>query len=296
MAYDAVVDNLTVMKELRIADPTVKIDVPGDTTTNIWVSPTGNDSGAGAIVAPFLTLAQALSVVTATRKTIILMPGRYTSAASLAWPVGVTDVLITGITSDYESTEIHASAGAQVMAIVPNATIGAENFLAFFANLTISADGGINGVQVTNTAMTSGKKVIVTFRDCGFSNDTDTDKSLITTHTDVDSKIKIYMHGRGMGGNNIEGLVYIDMKNAGDRFKVNGMHFEGGVEFSTTAIGSETEFYACCMKLGGGAGGGAGQLINANGCISRDGMTQAAAVQGDFDDGSTSTFASLSLA
>jgi len=266
---------------------------PRASTCDIWVSPQGEDVGTGSVMEPYKTIAKALSMVTSTRKNIILMPGTYESDESLAWPVGVTDVLITGITPDYESTVIKATAGDEVVEIVPNATIGAANYLAFFANLTIeSGESGTNGVQVTDTNMTADKKLIVTFRDCGFSMDEDTDKALVTTHT-VACKVKIYMHGRGFGGNNIEGLVYIDCFNAGDRFKANGMNFEGGVQFSTDDVACENEFFACVMKHNGGTGGHDNQYLRANCCMYRDGMTQEPATLAEFADNASELFLSL---
>jgi len=269
------------------------MDGIGSSTYYIWVSLDGDDDNDGTFASPYLTLATAFAAVTSTRNTIFLMPGTYTSAASLAWPVGVTDVHLTGLGADYESTIIEATDGDEVIEIVPNATIGANNYLAFFSNLYIeSGASGTNGVQVTDTNMTVGKKLIVTFRDCGFGADEDTDKCLVTTHT-VACKVKIYMHGRGFGGNNIEGLVYVDCFNAGDRFKANGMNFEGGIQFSTDTVACENEFYACVMKLNGGSGGQDTQILRANGCISRDGMTQAAAALGEFADNADEAFLSF---
>jgi len=254
----------------------------GASENYIWVSEDGNDTkGQGTQENPYLTLSKALAMVTDAKKQVMLMPGTYSSGASISIPVGINEVLITGMSGDYEATIIHATAGDQAILVNPSVAIGAANYLVYFANLTISGADGVNGVQITDANMTASKKLIVTFRDCGFLNDTDTDKSVVSTHT-VASLVKIYMHGRGFGGNNIEGLVYIDCFNAGDRFKANGMNFEGGVEFSTDTVACENEFYACVMKLSGGAGGQDTQQLRANGCISRDGMTQAAAVLGDF--------------
>ncbi len=268
----------------------------GGSTYLIYVSPNGSDSNSGSQVGPYLTIAKAMSAVTSTRKTIILDPGTYTTSTQIEWPTNVSDILITGISADYESTiiENEAEDTNSVINIAPAGTASTANFLAFFANLTIEAADTMTGVTIDNTGMTtSGKKLIVTFRDCGFGNDTDTDKSVYTIHDDATSLIKIYMHGRGFGGNNIEGLVYIDPANAGDRFKANGMNFEGGVQFGTDAVACENEFYGCVMALNGGSGGDDVQILRANGCISRDGMTQAAAALGEFADNADEAFLSF---
>lgn len=261
----------------------------------IWVSKEGNDNWNGSRAQPYLTLAAAVAVMTATRKTVIILPGTYTSAASIAVPVGLTDMLFTGISADHDSTMIRATAGDQVFLVQPNTTIGAANVLTFFANIQISAATGVKGVEIDNTNMTSGYKLITTFRDCGFGADTSANRSISIKHDDADSKIKTYLNGTGMGGNNIEGKVYVDHANAGDRFKATGMNFEGGIQFSTDSVASESEFYSCIMLDAGGAGGGAAQLIRADCCISRAGMTHEVATQYEFDDGSTSNYADLNL-
>ena len=260
----------------------------------IWVSPEGDDDvGTGHFLFPYQTLPKAASMVTATRKKVMLMPGTYTLAASIQVPVGVTDILFSGITSDYESTVVHATAGDEVFNITPNATIGAANVLVFFANMYISAADGVRGVRIDNTNMTADKKLITTFRDCGFGAETDTDSSISMSHADADSSVKTYLNGRGMGGNNIEGLVSVDHGNAGDRFKATGMNFEGGIAFSTDAVASESEFYGCIMKNAGGSGGDNVQILGASGCISRDGTTHAAVALDDFADNAEEAFLNL---
>jgi len=262
----------------------------------IWVSPEGDDDvGTGHILFPYQTLAKAVSMATATRKKVMLLPGTYTSAASIAVPVGVTDVLFSGITSDYESTVVHASAGAEVFNITPNATIGAANVLVFFANMYISGADGVNGVEIDNTNMTAGKKLIVTFRECGFGADTETDESISMTHTDADSIMKLYLHGRGLGGCNVEGLLSLDTGHRDSRVIVNGMTLEGGVTNTADDVDCCIEYNSCIVPLSGGAGGHASHLVNANGCVSRDGVaTWAAAVTTDF--AASCSFSSMSLA
>ena len=257
----------------------------------IWVSLDGDDDGDGSFFFPYLTLATALAAVTAEKKTIMLMPGQYTSAASLAWP-DINDVMITGMSADHESTIIYASAGDEAILIAPDAVIGASGINCIFSNLMIGGADGVNGVQITDTNMTAGKKLIVNFRNCGFYNATDTDMSLVSTHT-VACLIKIYMDGKGLGGNEISGLVYVDCYNVGDRFRANGMWFQGGVEFSTDTVACENEFNSCIMELNGGAGGQDTQVLLASGCISKDHVTQAAAVLTDFAANAAETLLSL---
>lgn len=274
---------------------------PRASTYDIWVSPQGNDVGTGKITEPYLTIAKAFAMVTSTRKNILVLPGAYSSEASLVWP-SVTDLLLTGISPDYESTMIRGSAEQEggedvpneVIDIDPSAAIGAANFLAFMANCYISGDDAINGVTIDNTDMTASKKLIVTFRDCGFGADDDTDNSVYWVHSaQTDAAIKMYMHGRGLGGNNVEGLPYVDPRNAGDRCKCNGMNFEGGFQWGTTAIASEHEMTNCIFKLAAGVGGDDIQLLVATGCISKDGMTIAAAALADIAENAAETLLSF---
>jgi hypothetical protein len=246
-------------------------------TPYIHIKTNGSDGdGNGTENNAYATVPKAFEEVTVLRKTIILWPGVYELAEGIAWPTTITDVLLTGVTPDYESTVLHCTAGDEVLDIAPAASVNGSNFLAFMASLTISAEDSINGVQIDNS-------LIVTFRDCGFSADTDTDSCIKWVHSSsATSLIKMYMHGRGLGGNNIEGLVEIDYYNAGDRCKCNGMNFEGGISFGTQTKAAEGEFLNCVMKLNGGSGGQDTQILRAIGCISRDGMTQEPAALAEF--------------
>lgn len=263
--------------------------------TDIYVNTLGNDDWPGTILQPYKTMAVALAAVTAIRKNIFVAPGTYVSAASLAWPTGVTDVLLSGMTEDPDSTIIECTSGTEVLDIVPSAAIGVSNFLAFMAGINLEGSDGVRGLTIDNTNMTASKKLIVTARDCSFSNDTDTDRSISWVHdANINAPIKMYMHGRGLGANNIEGLVYIDPRHSDDRCKVTGMHFEGGIQFGTATITSESEFLACIMKLGGGSGGQDTQELRVVGCVSRTGgPTYAAAALGDFADNAAEAFLSF---
>jgi len=264
---------------------------PKDSSTVIWVATYGSDIATGGVEDPYLTIAQAFSVVTATRKTVILLPGTYESAASIAWPTTITDVLLTGITPDYESTVIKCTAGTEAIDIAPATSVAASNFLAFMANLTVEHEDGIRGVTIDNTGMTTaGKKLIVTFREVGFSAETDTDNSVYWVHSAATtSLIKMYMHGRGLGGVNCEGLPYVDYRNTGDRCKCNGMNFEGGFQFGTQTIAAEGEFYSCIFKDDGGIGGQDTQIMAIINCISKTGTTFAVPVVGDVADNAAET-------
>jgi len=255
-----------------------------------------DDVGTGHFLFPYQTPAKAVAMATATRKRVMFMPGEYTSTASIAVPVGVTGLLFSGITSDYESTIIHGTAGDQVFLIKPDVTAGASSYVVLFANLYIEADDGVEGVEIDNSNMTASKKLIVTFRECGVGAATDTDESISMTHTDTDSIMKHYLHGSGLGGCNIEGLFGIDMQHRDDRIIANGMTFEGGISATDDGdVDCAIEYNSCIVPLATAVGGHASNHVNTNGCVSRDGVaTWAAAVKADVCE--AGTFTSMSMA
>ena len=95
-------DLLTPVQELQA----LAVAVP---TTFIVVSKSGNDTtGTGSFDAPYLTLAKARTVWTATRHTIIQLPGEY-AEAEFTWPniTGLTwAMLVKGSVTITNSTQL----------------------------------------------------------------------------------------------------------------------------------------------------------------------------------------------
>jgi len=242
----------------------------------IYVSPEGDDdSGNGSSSMPYATITKALTAVTATRKTIMLMPGEYVEALSLTWP-SIDLVSINGVLGQSDAVTITGTAGqTQVISIDP--TVQTGSFNATISNLTISCPDGVRGITLNNTA--TAKKVNLFLHNVAIENDTETDRAISVVHTDAGNAIRVYADGQR---NIIEGLVYIEPKNADDRFTFDNFQFDGGIQFGTTTIASVSTFKNCIMKDAGGAGGQDTQILVSIGCVSLTGTTYAAAALGDF--------------
>jgi hypothetical protein len=242
----------------------------------IWVSPDGSDtSGNGSFSNPYATVTKALTVVTAARKTVLLMPGTYTEALSLTWP-SITGVSINGVLGHGDGATIVGTGGqTQVISIDP--TVQTATFEATISNVTISCPDGVRGITFNNTNV--GRKINLYLFNTPVENDTETDRAISVVHTTAGNAMRIYADGQK---SIIEGLVYIEPKNADDRFTFTNFQFDGGIQFGTTTIASVSTFKDCIMKDAGGSGGQDTQILNVMGCYSLTGTTYAAAALGDF--------------
>jgi hypothetical protein len=247
----------------------------GDTSI-IWVATNGDDvDGTGAFVDPYLTLTKAMSVVTITRKTIILMPGEYTEAASITWS-SISGVSLNGLVGQSDGVTIIGTDG-EVEVIEIDPTVQTATFGATIANLTISCPDGVDGITFDNNDVA--RKINLYLHNVAIENDTATDKAINVVHTETGEAMRVYADGQR---NIIEGLVYIEPKNVDDRFTFDNLQFDGGIEFGTTTIASVSTFKDCIMKDGGGAGGQDTQILSSLGCYSLTGTTYAAAALADF--------------
>ena len=240
----------------------------------MYVSPDGSDTaGNGSMIGPYATITKALSVVTASRKTIMVFPGEYVETLALVWP-NVTGVSINGFGGDV--TIVGTSGQTEVVLINP--TFSASTFEATLSNLTISAPDGVKGI-VFNNQNTTGRKFNLYLHNVGIDADTDTDQSLDVVHTTTTQAMRVYCDGQR---NIIEGLVYIAPQNADDRFTFTNMQFDGGIQFGTATIASVSTFKNCIMKDAGGSGGQDTQILNVLNCHSLTGTTYAIAALNDF--------------
>ncbi|OQX65419.1 MAG: hypothetical protein B5M51_00815 [Anaerolinea sp. 4484_236] len=284
--FDDLVDSIST-----IADEETQLQ-------NIWVSEGGDDdNGDGSRLRPYASPHAGLAAVTGDGQAVILMPGVYSYASSIPWPTDYTDVLLTGLSAHNESTQlVHTGTATEVIDIDPTTAAGSANFSAYLANLDIEAPDGVDGVTIDNGNMTNGKKLIVTFRGVSFgSADDTTEMSVRWQHNDQHSApIEMHMHGCGLGGNDIEGGVYIDPKSTDDVCEVNGMNFKAGITFGTATIASKSEFRNCIMKDNGGSGGQDTQVLRVIGCVSKTGTTWAAAALADFADNAAEALLSFS--
>lgn len=239
----------------------------------IFVSKAGDDTQDGSAIEPVLTITAALALVTATRKTIIVMPGEYEEAASLTWP-NVTGVSICGVGGEVEI--VGASGEDEVIEINP--TFSASTFEATLANLNITAPDGVDGITFDNDN-TTGRKYNLYLENVGINNDTETDKALNVVHSDATQAMRVYCDGQR---NVFEGVLTIAPKNVDDRFTFTNMQFDGGIAFGTATIASVSTFKDCIVKDGGGSGGQDTQILNVLNCHSLTGTTYAIAALADF--------------
>jgi hypothetical protein len=244
--------------------------------TFIYVSPDGDDSsGNGSFSSPYATVTTALAAVSATRKTIMLMPGEYIEAASLTWP-SRTGVRLCGVIGDGDAVTIIGTAGqTQVISIDP--TVQTATFEATISNVGIECPDGVRGITFDNTSVN--RKINLYLFNVPISNDTETDRAISVVHTTAGEAMRIYASGQK---SIVEGLLYIAPKNTDDRFTFDNYQFDGGVQFGTTTIASVSTFKDCIMKDGGGSGGQDTQILNSLGCYSLTGTTYAAAALADF--------------
>ena len=242
----------------------------------IWVSPDGNDtSGNGSFSKPFATITKALTLVTSARKTIMAMPGIYTETLSLTWP-SITGVSINGVLGHGDGVTIKGTTG-QTDVISINPTVQTATFEATISNATVDAPTGVKGITFNNTSVA--QKINLYLKNVPIEMQTETDKALDIVHTDAANAMRVYATGQK---NIVEGLLYIEPKNTGDRFDFTNYQFDGGVQFGTTTIASVSTFKDCILKDAGGSGGQDTQILVSMGCYSLTGTTYAAAALNDF--------------
>jgi hypothetical protein len=113
----------------------------------VVTSPEGYDGDEGSWFAPVKTLTKALSLVSASRATIIMLPGEYAEETMIDWP-DISGISIIGMGGVSIS---NAGTGAAVIDIHPTYT--ASSMSISMKDITIAADTQI-GLQIDNAHMT----------------------------------------------------------------------------------------------------------------------------------------------
>jgi hypothetical protein len=218
---------------------------------HIVVSASGSDTtGVGSLAFPYATITKAFTVWTATRHTIIVLPGEYAEAATLTWP-NVTGLSLVGIGNVVIS---NADAAAQVLNLSPTYT--ASTFEATITNIAIAADTQI-GLKIANAAMT--KKLNVYLDGFTASMDTSGD-SIDVAGTVAGQAIRIYAKHL-----DLEGLLHFTINDAGSRLRVSDSRLMGGLT-GAGAVAGEVTLLNVTMLTSGITVDGAQQLSNV-GCI-----------------------------
>ncbi|MBN1574549.1 MAG: hypothetical protein JW984_15235 [Deltaproteobacteria bacterium] len=219
---------------------------------HIWVSPLGDDTyGIGTILSPVASLTKAMTLVTATRKTIIMLPGEYDEADAVTWP-DTDDVVLMGIGNVVISS---TDSTTHVIGIDPAAASG--TWTATLKNITLDHADGQVGLQVDNA--TVGKRINLILEDFATNADTETDASIdINRSGEATDAIRVYADGHGQ---QIEGLVTAITESTDDRFRFKGYRMTGGMTV-VGAVACEVTLISVGMLTSGLTVDGANKLTN----------------------------------
>jgi len=244
------------------------------------VSKGGNDTyGNGSWGSPLLTVQAALDLCTATRKVIYVLDGNYDEA--LTWPT-ISGVKLIGMNREWGVVLSDSGEDDAVVTMTPGAQ--SSTFEAWIENIYIDHDNsGQDGIAIDNTAMT--KKLNLYLRDVGGDGDA-SDRFIVTTQGDTDNAIRIYWEGNNGG---VEGTIYLDAGNDGDRFYATNVVLNGGLSTAADAVAFDLRFINCTILHEGITGGNAAQTISACGCFSLTGGTYAALDTADLAGSHTET-------
>lgn len=257
----------------------------GIATANfIYGAPDGcDDVGIGSAERPFASVTKCLAEATATRNTVILMPGTYTETTGMTWPL-ISGISVIGFGSRWQ-TVIEADAGDQVIDVTPG--VQASTFELSLQNVQISHGSGQDGLLLDNTAMT--KKLNCYLGHVGFDGSS-SDKGIITNQGDTNNAIRIYWDGQN---GDVESDIYLDAGNDGNRFYAENVCFAAGLETAADAIEFQIQLRYCGVLHEGVTGGNAAQHFTAVGCFSKTGDTFAALDTNDLAGSHTESIVSV---
>jgi hypothetical protein len=234
-----------------VAAVKVHTDAPHVDPSYIVVSTEGNDTyGNGSWDRPYATLTKAMTMVSATRKTIYMFPGDYAEAALITWP-SINGVRVVGLEGNGNVVISNANAAAEV--ILVNPTVQTSAFEWFLENVCISHTAQI-GIEIDNTA--TAKKVIAQLKNVSFEA-VSTGNSIHVTHTDAGNAIRIY----AKDCNEIEGLVYFHVLNADDRIRFYQSVLIGGLQTSADATAGEVTLIGTVVLTNGLTIGNAANVL-----------------------------------
>jgi hypothetical protein len=190
-------------------------------TTKIYVGVDGSDTtGNGSQLTPFASLTKAFTLVTTTRKVVVIGSGEYDEAAAVVWP-DVNGVEV--ICPDGTATISSAASVTHVIGIDPAAATG--TWSATLTDIAIDHADGQVGLQVDNASI--GKRINLFLKNFSSNADTTTDASIdINRSGAAGDAIRVYADGTGQV---IEGLVTVITESTDDRFRFKGYRLVGGL-------------------------------------------------------------------
>ena len=224
----------------------------------IWVAKYGSDEYSngrmGDIDCPYASIDAAVAAMTATKNTIIVLPGSYNLSGEVTCSISGGQIIGIG------KPTIVAAEGKNAGFVVAMAeTTGTKQFT--FDSLCIdhSRDNEQVGIQVDNAKMKA--KLILYLNDIEFNNNGG--NSLDVDHTVTDHAIRVYAKRSGF-----EGKVNADVGDNGDRFRFEDSTLRGGLATSAGDYTAEIMCKNCIIKEKGISGGHTSQKLYLLGCYS----------------------------
>ncbi|KKM86226.1 hypothetical protein LCGC14_1281160 [marine sediment metagenome] len=220
------------------------------TENNVFVDANAVASLAnGSIAAPYDTVQAGIAAMTATRKTLLILPGSYTLAGSTALPVATTGMKIIGVGGS--SAVIIAGANAnQAFSLTPGAQGGA--FAITIEGITINQYAAKKGLYIDDTSIDG--SVTVNLKDVHMVMDSSGD-SVDLLHA-VSGQLVIL----NFEDSTFTGPFAIDSANAGDRFNFTRCVLPNIVT-DATDIASAFLFKYSTLASAGMSGGHSTQTI-----------------------------------
>jgi len=245
----------------------------------IWVAPHGVAATAtGSITNPYKTLAAAFAAITASKKTVVLMPGTYVLTAVQALPVAQDGVKIIGLGG---SKAVMVSGGNfdQALSLTPGAQGAA--FTITLQGITVDQYAAKKGLYIDDTAIDGA--VTLNLKDVIFTQDS-SGVPIDLLHA-VNQTVTINADHCDFG----LGAVTVDCINTSDSFNFNYCNLPGGLISDAGAVAAAFVFKFCTIKASGVSGGHSSQTIVALYCVATD---NTLAETGEFAGSHTETLVS----
>lgn len=212
----------------------------------IVISTSGNDTyGKGSWSSPVASITKALTLVTATRLTIYVMPGDYVEAATLTWP-SINGVRLIGMDGNGNVVISNVHPHAAVAVITINPTFTSASFEAFLENVCIEHEAQV-GIQIDNAGMGT-RKLLIHLKGVS-TNQVNTGNSIDVNHSIVGQAIRLYMEDC----REIEGLIDFlpGSGTADDRLRLRNCDLIGGVTIQNVAVAMELSIAGCVVLTDG---------------------------------------------
>lgn len=254
-------------------------ELPINGSITIWVDGDRTDTytATGSVLSPYTTIAAALAAVTATRNSILILPGEYTITASLVMPSFAFSMTGLGGTN---SVEINAAQSVSPL-IDCSPTLTASAILEIRNIYINNSESSQIGIQVDNDNCTMGsssklylKLEEVEIGDGGAAIDSDHDYATAAIRLTIKNCY-------------IEGAINFDVGHSGDRIKAYNCTLEGLITLQGDNVASEWRFWNCWGMPNGAAfaGGSGSNTIICLGCyVSNNTALETGDIGGSFSE------------